>query len=80
MMQPALHLKTTIMPGSKIEITDIKLPPGEFVDVFILLPSSSAVKRRSAIDILAQAPGQRLFKTPAQVDAYLKEERDSWER
>ena len=30
--------------------------------------------RRSAMDILTEAPGQRVFKTAAEVDAYVKEE------
>jgi len=33
----------------------------------------------SALDILAEAPGQRLFKTVAEVEAYIDEERNSWE-
>lgn len=36
--------------------------------------------QRPAVDILNQAPGQRLFKTAADVDVYLKGERASWER
>jgi hypothetical protein len=36
--------------------------------------------RRSVLDILKDWPGQRLFKTSAEADAYLREERDSWER
>jgi hypothetical protein len=36
-------------------------------------------ERRSVLDILRDWPGQRLFKTPAEADAYLQEERDSWD-
>jgi len=35
--------------------------------------------RRSVRDILKDWPGQRLFKTSAEADAYLREERDSWD-
>lgn len=79
-MRAALHLKTTILPGGKIEIVDQELPAGEPVDVIVLLSASPASGRRSAIDILAEAPGQRLFKTAADVDAYLQHEREAWER
>jgi hypothetical protein len=79
-MQAALHLKTTVLPGGKIEIVDQELPAGESVDVIVLLPISPASVRRSAVDILAEAPGQRLFKTAADVEAYLQHERDAWER
>jgi hypothetical protein len=80
-MQPAMHLKTTILPGGKIEVNDLNSLVGEWVDVFVLLPHSTATKtRRSALDVLAEAPGQSIFKTVEEVDAYIKEERDSWDR
>jgi len=78
-MQPAMHLKTAVLPGGRIEVTDLKLPVGEWVDVFVLLPHYPATVRRSAIDVLTEAPGHCLFKTADEVDAYIKEERDSWE-
>jgi hypothetical protein len=36
--------------------------------------------RRSALDLLEEMPGSRLFKTSAAADDYLRQERDSWER
>ena len=39
-----------------------------------------AAPGRSAVDILAEAPGQLLFKSAKEVDDYIKEERASWER
>jgi hypothetical protein len=36
--------------------------------------------RRSVIDILQELPGQQVFKTPQEVDRYLQEERNAWER
>ena len=36
---------------------------------------SPASERRSAVDILAEAPGCLVFKTAAHVAAYLKEEK-----
>lgn len=59
---------------------DRDLPAGEPVDVIVVLSTSPASVRRSAIDILAEAPGHRLFKTAADVDAYLKHKRGAWER
>jgi hypothetical protein len=79
-MQAALHLKTTVLPGGKIEIVDQELPAGASVEVIVLLPTSPASVRRSAVDILAEAPGQRLFKTAADVEVYLQHEREAWER
>jgi predicted GTPase len=41
--------------------------------------TATPVAKRSALDILAEAPGHRLFKTAEEVDAFLAEERSSWE-
>ena len=77
-MQKVLHLKTTVLPGGRIEIVDQELPVGESVDVVVRHSSESP--RRSAVDILAEAPGQRVFKTAEEVESYLKDERESWNR
>ncbi len=79
-MQSALHRKATVLPGGKVEVTDPKLTPGEAVDVFVVLPDSASPVRPSALDILAKAPGQRLFKTAEEVDRHLRDERESWDR
>ena len=77
-MQKAFHIRTTVLPGGKIEIVDQGFPVGESVDVVVSqLPVS---ERRSAVDILAEAPGGLVFKTAADVAAYLKEEKESWGR
>ena len=77
-MQKALHIRTTVLPGGRIEIVNQDLPVGESVDVVVRhLPAST---RRSAADVLAEAPGQLLFKTAKEVDGYIKEERASWDR
>jgi hypothetical protein len=78
-MQAALHLKTTVLPGGKVEVIDQTLPAGTAVDVIILLPTAPDTENRSAVDILAEASGQRLFKTAADVARYLQRERDAWE-
>lgn len=77
-MQKELHLKTTVLPGGRIEIVDQELPVGESVDVIVR--HAPELPRRSAVDILAEAPGQRVFKTAEEVESYVKEERESWDR
>jgi len=45
------------------------------------LAQGKEVGRRSALDLLDTLPeGGRLLKSPAEADAYLREERDSWDR
>ena len=41
---------------------------------------SSGSRDRSVVDVLDEAPGQRLFKTGKEVDDYIAEERASWDR
>jgi len=41
---------------------------------------SQAASRRSVTDVLAEAPGHVAFQTAEAVDAYLREERESWEQ
>ncbi len=77
-MQETLHIRATVQPGRKIEIVDRQLEVGEVVNV-VVSPASPA-KRRSAIDILNEAPGGLVFKTPEDVATYLKEEKESWGR
>lgn len=77
-MHKALHIRTTVQPGGKIEIVDQELTEGENVDVVV--SPVSAVARRSVVDILAEAPGHLVFKTAAEVKAYLAEEKEAWSR
>ncbi len=72
-------IETTILPGGRIEISSPELVPGQKAKVLVMIESESHQKR-SAIDILAEAPGHRAFKSAEEVDAYIREERDSWER
>ena len=75
-MHKTLHIRTTVLPGGRIEIVDQELPVGESVSVVV---HSSVAKRRSAVEILKEATGQRLFKRAEEVEAYLKDERASWD-
>ena len=77
-MEKALRLRTTVLPGGRIEIVDEELPVGESVDVVVSHPPAS--ERRSVIDILDEAPGGLVFTSAADVAAYLAEEKDAWGR
>ena len=77
-MQKALHVRTTVLPGGRVEFASPELEAGQTVDV-VVTPSSST-ERRSVVDILAEAPGGLVFKTAADVAAYLKEEKEAWGR
>jgi hypothetical protein len=71
-------MRATVQPGGRIEIISQELPVGEDVDVVVSSTHPSA--RRSAVDILNEAPGGLLFKTVEDVAAYLREEKEAWDR
>lgn len=75
-MQKTLHIRTTVLPGGRIEIVDQELPVGASVSVVV---HSSVTERRSAVEILNESSGQRLFRRAEEVEAHLKDERASWE-
>jgi hypothetical protein len=77
-MQSALHLKTQVLPGKKIEIQSDNLEIGDTVDVFVITEIKSNPKGNSIEDIIKDLPGQEILKTAQEVDEYLKGERDSW--
>ena len=77
-MQKALHIRTTVLTGGKVEIASPELEAGQTVDVVVTRCSST--ERRSVVDILSEAPGGLIFKTAADVAAYLKEEKEAWGR
>ena len=77
-MNKVIQVKTTVLPGGRIVIVDEDLPVGENVNVVVHhSPGSSS---RSALEIIQNAPGNVLFKTPKDVETYLKEERSTWNR
>ena len=77
-MQKALHIRTTVQPGGKVEIASPELEAGQTVDVVVLHESS--VKGRSVMEIINSGPERRLFQTAEEVRAYLAEEKASWDR
>jgi hypothetical protein len=79
-MHVARKVKATVQPGGKIEVSAPDLPCGRTVDVLIEWSEPAESERPSALDVFAQAPGRRLFKTAEEVDAYIRTERDTWDR
>ena len=77
-MQKALHIRTTVQPGGKVEIASPELEAGQTVDVVVLHESSQ--KGRSIMEILNSGPKHRLFQTAEKVKAYLAQEKASWDR
>ena len=77
-MQKALLVRTTVLPGGRVEFASPELSPGQTVDVVVL--HDSMEKGRSIMEILNSGPERRLFQTAEEVRAYLEEEKASWDR
>lgn len=80
-MATTIEVETVVLPGGKIEVTVPELMPGQRAKVMIVTEEQEQVAEgRHVLDILAELPGHQLFKTAEEVDAYIREERDSWDR
>ena len=79
-MQTALRLTGTVQAGGRVVVSSPQLPFGKAVEVIVLFPREVDIVRRSVTDVLAEAPGHLLFQNAEEVDAYIQEERDAWER
>jgi hypothetical protein len=81
LMQAAIRLETTVLPGHRLEITAPELPEGARVEVIVVLPAQSTSSFGSALDFLESLPpGPRAFKTWEEYERHLQEERNAWER
>jgi hypothetical protein len=76
-MTQALKLDAVVGPGGKVEVTDPKLPEGSHVTVFVVVDPP---KKRRLYEVLGDYKGGELFKTGEEVDRYIREERDSWDK
>ncbi|MFL5804285.1 MAG: hypothetical protein ACJ8CR_21390 [Roseiflexaceae bacterium] len=76
-----IAIKTTVLPGGKIEISAPQLVAGQLATVIVKVEDEQPEKL-TITERLARANyhGGALFKTAEEVDAYIREERDSWER
>ena len=73
-----LELRTKILAGGRIEVQAPGLVEGQEVMLRITIGEEAPREKRSLRENLAGYEGGRLFKTAAEVDAYVKEERESW--
>jgi hypothetical protein len=77
-MSPSFEIQTRVLPGHRIEVEAPHIPEGQEVTV-VVLTNASPPKRRLS-EILADYQGGQLFRSADEVDAYLRAERDSWDK
>jgi hypothetical protein len=80
LMAIEVRVKTTVLPGGRIEISTPELIPGQQATVVVTIEDNKPAEQRHVIDILTALPGHQLFHSAEEVDAYIREEHDSWER
>lgn len=79
-MESALHIKTKVLPGKKIEIQSDNFEIGDTVDVFVVMSHNKSQQKSSVIDLIDNIRSNRSsFKTPAEIDQQIREERKSWD-
>ena len=79
-MTTELRVETVVLPGGKIEISTPELIEGKRATVVVTIEDTEPDEQHHVIDLLTTLPGHRLFQNAEEVDAYLREERDAWER
>ena len=89
-MTSSYDIETTILPDGSVHVKIPGWVPGQRVRVIIALADGTEPSERalpieertgpSVIDLIRTLPGHRLFQTAEEVDAYVRTERDAWER
>ena len=80
-MGTVIHTRAVVGANGSIEIHAPKLTAGQEVEITIEVQTTEPEEqKRRAIEYLAEMPGHLQFRTAEEVDAYIREERDSWDR
>jgi len=79
-MEQVIRRRVVVQSGGHIELDDDALQGVAEADVIVIVHRDGSKEKQAAIDLLDTLPGSRLFKTSSEADAYLRGERDSWDR
>ncbi len=81
-MSAIIHREAVVGPDGKIEISAPELQPGQRVTITIEPEGEAGVTQPepSLYDLVKDLPGGLMFRTAEEVDAYIRQERDSWDR
>ena len=79
-MSSAIHIKTRVLPGKRIQVSSGNLVEGQPVDVFVVVSAPSHARHRSVLQMLKSTPAPGVYTTSDEVDEHIRKERDSWER
>jgi hypothetical protein len=76
-MVAALKQRVTIQPGGLIEVRSSELTPGAQAEVIVLVDSSSGELQPLASFI---GSGKGCYSSIEDADAFIRSERDAWDR
>ena len=76
-MISGVRTTATVQPGGLVEIRSDELQEGATVEVIVLVQPSEELEKKELADFLGAATGS--FSSVAEIDAYIREERDSWD-
>jgi hypothetical protein len=76
-MVAAIKQQVTVQPGGVIEIRSPELKPGTSAEVIVLVEDQPSSQRTWASFI---GSGRGQFKSVEEIDAYIRELRDEWDR
>lgn len=78
-MIQTVKAKAIVKPGGFIEVHSSELPEGATVEVIVLIEEPEEPKKplKELIDFMGAAKGS--FSSVAEIDAYIRQERDSWD-
>ena len=79
-MSAIIHREAVVGPDGKIEILAPELRPGQRVAITIEPEAEATSSEPSLYDLVKDLPGGRLFRSAEEVDDYIRQERDSWDR
>lgn len=78
-MIQTVRAKAIVKPGGFVEVRSAELPEGADVEVLVLVEKAKEPKAQlqELIDFIGAAKGS--FSSAAEIDAYVRQERDSWD-
>ena len=80
-MSNSLHWQTTVLPGSRIEVSSPELREGDRVEVVVVLPPQSGAAPTGVLNYLESLPmGPRSAANWDDIDRQYQEERSAWDR
>lgn len=74
-----MRFKTMVQQGGRIQLDAPELQAGDWVEVTVEAVNATVEPKITVAELIDSLQGHRSFQTAEEVDAYLREERNSWD-